>query len=142
MLSFTTHRGAQSWTLDLTIGGLERAKGAGVDLLDGKTLGDVVGEPLAAGAALWALVAHHAAGRNIDRAAFLDGLTPEEFVAARLALLEALLDFFRRAALDSMEARLNQMRRIESEWTAKIIAAAGGGSSTSLPASSASTPPA
>ena len=147
MLTFTTHRGAQSWTLDLTIGHLERAKAVGVDLLDGRTLGDVVGEPLAASAALWALVAAQATARNIDRAAFLDALTAEEFAAARRALLDGLLDFFRRAALEAMSARLEAMRRIEAECLARIVAAtsptpaaAGGGSSTSSPESSALTP--
>lgn len=110
--TFTDESG-DSWRVNVTIGKVKDVRqrvndsaGKSVDLFE--FVNDNLAyrlfvDPVLFGEILWILCKEEAAGRKIEKEAFLDRLTGETLEAAEAAFVEAFVDFFPKAQRGQVE---------------------------------------
>ena len=160
MKTFTDNAG-RTWTITVNVDAIKRVRSLLdvnlLDVVDGKLLERIVGDPVLLCDVIYCLVKPEADAKQVTDEDFGRAMAGDAIDHATTALLEELVDFFpgpkRRvlakalAKLQALEARALEVAEtrlddpeLEARIEAELNASMPGSSSGSLPASSASIP--
>lgn len=152
MRTFKDEKG-RPWEISINVGTVKAVKTeAGVDLLDiddGSTFSKLADDPIRLGDVLWVLVRKQCEAAGVSDEEFGAALAGDSLEDAVNALMEEVVDFFRRPQRELLRKMLAKGRQVQekqqAEATRKMeefletwdpsVETASGGSSTSAPAS-------